>query len=44
MGSNHIAQGDQLGALVLCVHLEGWDREGGREMQEGGGIGVYVYI
>ena len=28
MGSSHIAQGDQLGA---CDHLEGWDREGGRE-------------
>ena len=21
---------------MLCDHLEGWDREGGREMQEGG--------
>ena len=28
MGSSRIAQGDQLGALC---HLEGWDREGGRE-------------
>ena len=28
MGSSHIAQGDQ---LVLCDHLEGWDREGRRE-------------
>ena len=28
MGSSRIAQGDQLGA---CDHLEGWDREGGRE-------------
>ena len=28
MGSILIAQGDQ---LVLCDHLEGWDREGGRE-------------
>ena len=25
---------------VLCVHLEGWDRE----MQEGGGMGMYVYV
>ena len=39
-GSSHIAQGDQ----VLCDHLEGWDREGGRETQEGGDIGIYVYV
>ena len=25
---------------VLCDHLEGWDREGGREMQEGGYIEI----
>ena len=25
-------------------HLEGCDREGGREMQEGGDMGIYVYI
>ena len=41
MGSSRIAQGDQ---LVLCDHLEGWDREDGREMQEGGDMGIYVYI
>ena len=29
---------------MLCDHLEGWDREGGREMQEGGDMGIYVYI
>ena len=29
---------------MLCVHLEGWDREGGREMQEGGDMGIYVYV
>ena len=29
---------------VLCDPLEGWDREGGRETQEGGHIGVYVYV
>ena len=34
MGSSHIAQGDQLG--VLCPPR---DREGGREMQGGGGYG-----
>ena len=28
---------------VLCDHLEGWDREGGRETQEGGDTG-YVYM
>ena len=27
-----------------CVHLEGWDREGGRETQEGGDIGIYGYV
>ena len=25
-------------------HLEGWDREGRREPQEGGDMGIYVYI
>ena len=29
---------------MLCAHLEGWDREGGRETQEGGDMGVYVCI
>ena len=24
--------------------LERWDREGGRETQEGGDMGVYVYV
>ena len=28
----------------LCDHLQGWDREGGREMQEGGDMGIYVYV
>ena len=28
---------------MLCVHQEGWDREGGREKQEGGDMGIYVY-
>ena len=31
-------------AQVLCDHLEGWDREGGREAQEGGAMGIYVCI
>ena len=30
-GSSRIAQGDQ---LVLCDHLEGWDREGGRRKRD----------
>ena len=30
--------------LVLCDYLEGWDREGGREAQEGGDMGTCVYI
>ena len=29
---------------VLCDHLEGWDRDGGRETQEGGDMGIYVYV
>ena len=29
---------------VLCDHLEGWDMEGGREMQEGGDMRIYVYV
>ena len=29
---------------VLCDYLEGWDREGGREMQEGRDMGIYVYV
>ena len=29
---------------MLCDHLEGWDREVGREMQEGGDMVIYVYI
>ena len=39
MGSSSIAQGDQ-----LFDDLETWDREGGREAQEGGDMGVYVCI
>ena len=42
MGSSHIAKGNQL--FVLCDHLEGWVREGGRETQEGGDMGIYVYV
>ena len=40
-GSSRIAQGDQLGVLV---HLVGWDSEGGRETQDGGDMGTYVYV
>ena len=29
---------------MLCDDLEGWDREGGKEAQEGGDMGIYVYI
>ena len=28
---------------MLCDHLEGWDSEGGRETQEEGDMGMYVY-
>ena len=30
--------------MVLCDDLEGWDREGGRETQEEGDMGIYVCI
>ena len=31
--------------MVLCDHLEGWEREGGRrETQEGRDMGIYVYV
>ena len=29
---------------MFCDDLEGWDREGGREAQEGGDMGMYVCI
>ena len=29
---------------MLCDHLEGWDREGGRETQEGGDMGICVCV
>ena len=29
---------------MLCDDLEGRDREGGRETQEGGDMGIYVCI
>ena len=28
---------------LLCDHLERWGREGGRETQEGGDMGIYVF-
>ena len=29
---------------MLCDDLEGWDREGWGEAQEGGDMGIYVYL
>ena len=29
---------------MICDHLGGGDREGGRETQEGGDMVIYVYI
>ena len=29
---------------MLSDHPKGWDREGGRDMQEGGDMGMYVYV
>ena len=31
-------------SLVLCDYLERWDREVRRETQEGGDLGIYVYV
>ena len=44
-----IASGKKLqstGTSALCFvsSLEGWDREGEREMQEAGDMGIYVYV
>ena len=30
--------------LPTCDYLERWDREGGRESQEGGDMGIYLYV
>ena len=35
--------GREIGSM-LRVHLEEWDREGGRETQEEGDMGMYVYV
>ena len=42
MGSSHIAQGDQLGALCppRGVGQGGWEGD----TQEGGNMGIYVYV
>ena len=29
---------------MLCDDLEGWDKEGEREAQEGGDVGIYICI
>ena len=29
---------------MLCDDLERWDRESRREAQEGGDMGIYVYV
>ena len=29
---------------MLCDHLEGWDREVGREAQEGGDMDIFIHI
>ena len=29
---------------MVFDHLEGWDREVGSETQEGGDMGIYVYV
>ena len=29
---------------MVCDHVEGWDREGERETQEGGDMKIYVNV
>ena len=29
---------------MVCDNLEEWDRQGGKEAQEGGDMEIYVYI
>ena len=29
---------------MLCDHLEGWDKEDGREAQEEGDMEIFVYL
>ena len=38
--------GTLIASLFITVKQmpKGWDREGGREMQEGGEMGIYVYV
>ena len=39
-----LGQKEKLSRSMLCDHLEGCDREGGRETQEGRDMGTYVYV
>ena len=44
-----LASGKQLhstgtSARFFSDHLEWWDGEGGRETQEGGDMGIFVYV
>ena len=43
-GKDVVSSSKSRSRMVLCEHLEGWDREGGRETQEGGDMGIYVYV
>ena len=40
MGSSYTGRSAQ----CFVDDLEGWDREGSREVQEGGDMGIYVYV
>ena len=44
MASGKLPHSTRRSTQMLCDDLEGWDREGGREAQEGGDMGIYVYI
>ena len=49
MGEGELDEGSQKAQTSIykinkCDHLEGWASEGGRETQEGGDMGIYVYL
>ena len=44
MASGKLLHSTGRSARCFVDNLEGWEREGGREAQEGGDMGIYVYI
>ena len=44
MASGKLLHSPGRSAPMLSDDLEGWDKEGGREAQEGGDMGTDVYV